>query len=259
MVLPRIVTTSWDDGDPQDLKVADLLRQRGILGTVYFPFIGYSGRRTLSPQDLRSLVREGFEVGGHGMSHNVLTGLRVKEIACEVGNCKRRLEDILGAPVRMFCYPKGRFNAQVLSRVRAAGYSGARTIRMAQQGLDFDPFKMPTSLQVFPNTKMDYVRNLARNGNIPGLFDYLTQYIRLDSWVSMGKRLFDRMLKEGGVWHLYGHSWQIEQLGLWDDLKEILDYGSGREGVGYVTNAGVLDFLQQKAKAALEGFVLPLR
>jgi hypothetical protein len=35
----------------------------------------------------------------------------------------------------------------------------------------------------------------------------------------MGKILFDRVLKEGGVWHLFGHSWQIEEMGLWDDLK----------------------------------------
>ena len=43
MLLPRTVTTSCDDGDPSDLKVAELLRTRGLLGTFYFPFIGQDG------------------------------------------------------------------------------------------------------------------------------------------------------------------------------------------------------------------------
>ena len=86
---------------------------------------------------------EGFEVGGHGMSHNTLPPLCPKEIAREVRGCKQRLEDILGEPVRMFCYPLGRLNGDVIRHVRDAGYEGARTTRMLRQGLDFDPFQMP--------------------------------------------------------------------------------------------------------------------
>jgi peptidoglycan/xylan/chitin deacetylase (PgdA/CDA1 family) len=252
VVLPRIVTTSWDDGDSLDLRVAELLRSRGLAGTFYVPFRRHDGDPTLAPAQLSPLAPDGFEVGGHTLSHRTLTELNAKEIAEEVRVSKDRLEDAIGKRVRMFCYPKGQFNARVLSCVKEAGYSGARTNRMVRQGLDFDPFRMPTSLLVYPSNKSDYVRNLARDGNIPRLFDYLTQYIRLDSWVSLGELLFDRMLREGGVWHLYGHSWQIEELGLWDELKEMLDYVSGREGVRYVTNAEVLDFLPQKAIAALK-------
>jgi peptidoglycan/xylan/chitin deacetylase (PgdA/CDA1 family) len=239
-----------------DLKVAELLRARALSGTFYFPFIGQHGRRTLEPAQLRSLASEGFEVGGHGMSHSVLPPLRSKEIAREVSICKNRLEDILGKQVRMFCYPKGRFNAAVVRHVRDAGYEGARTTRMLRQALDFDPFQMPTSLLAYPNKRKMYAKNLLRGRNIRGLFDYVTQFIALDSWVSTGKILFDRVLKEGGVWHLFGHSWQIEEMGLWDDLKEILDYVCGREGVRYLTNAEVLTFLPEKAPATAQHSIL---
>jgi len=244
-----IVTTSWDDGDPLGLRVAELLRARHLPGTFYFPFIDYDGRRTLTPDHLRSLASEGFEVGGHAMSHNVLPQLSSKEIAREVGVCKDRLEDILGKQVRMFCYPKGRFNAAVVRHVKHAGYEGARTTRMFRQGLDFSPFRMPTSLLAYPNTRMQHTKNLVRGRNIRGLLPYVTRFIWCDSWVSIGKILFDRVLKGGGVWHLYGHSWQIEEMGLWDDLKEILDYVCGRDGVLYVTNADVLTFLPGKTSA----------
>jgi hypothetical protein len=229
-----------------DLKVAELLRARGLPGTFYFPFIGPHGRRTLEPAHLRSLASEGFEVGAHTMSHSVLPQLSSKEIARELGTCKSGLEDILGKQVPMFCYPKGRFNSGVVQRVKDAGYEGARTTRMLRQTLDFDRFQMPTSLLAFGNKKEMYLRNVIKGRNIRGLFDYMTQFVRLDSWVSMGKLLFDQVLKEGGVWHLYGHSHQIEGMGLWDDLKEMLDYVSRREGVRYLINAEVLSFLPKK-------------
>jgi len=248
-----IVTTSWDDGNPLDLRVAELLCDRGLPGTFYFPFTGPHGRETLPPDKLRLLASEGFEVGGHTLSHCVLPQLRPEEIAREVGSCKHRLEDILGEPVGMFCYPKGRFNATVVEQVKRAGYEGARTTRMLRQALDFDPYQMPTSLLAYPNRKKMYARNLLKGRNAGGLFDYVTQFICLDSWVSMGKILFDQVLKEGGVWHLYGHSWQIEEMGLWDDLREMLDYVSNRSGVAYVPNRDILKLLPTASDSLLVG------
>ena len=52
---PRIVTTSWDDGDRADVRIAELLQSRGILGTFYIPICPYQGRPALSHEDLKSL------------------------------------------------------------------------------------------------------------------------------------------------------------------------------------------------------------
>ena len=48
-------------------------------------------------------------------------------------------------------------------------------------------------------------------------------------------------------------------MGLWDDLREILDYVSGRADILYVTNAEVLDFLPQKRTAVSEAVQVPSR
>ena len=71
---------------------------------------------------------------------------------------------------------------------------------------------------------------------------------RLNSWVELGKTLFDQTLRDGGIWHLYGHSWEIEELGLWDDLKRMLDYVRNRPGVIYANNSQALQFLQQESE-----------
>jgi len=243
MEKPRIVTTSWDDGDRADLKLAEGLRSRGIGGTFYIPITPYRGRQTLDRAELRSLSSEGFEIGAHGFSHKVLWGLAAEELAKEVGPCKPTLEDILGREVRMFCYPCGRYDSNVVSALKDAGYCGARTVRMLATRLNFKPFEMPTTVQIFPHPRSNYLRNLARARKLEGLQVYLTQRKRLGNWVDLGKRLFDSVLQNGGIWHLYGHSWEIEELGLWEDLGKILDYVCKRRGVMYVPNCELLRFL----------------
>jgi peptidoglycan/xylan/chitin deacetylase (PgdA/CDA1 family) len=251
MKLPRIVTTSWDDGDPDDLKVAELLHSRDLAGTFYIPTIGYDGRPTLCSADLRSLFSQGFEIGVHGLSHHTLPKFRSKELDREVRICKNRLEDILSAPMQMFSYPKGRYSANVIRYLKAAGYVGARTNEMLAHNLNFDPFKMPTSLQVSPHSKLDYFRNLARAANLGRAIEYVTRFRGIKTWVELGKRLFDLVLQDGGIWHLFGHSWEIENLRRWDGLKELLDYVCKREGVLYIPNGRAVELLPARNHTAL--------
>lgn len=236
---PRIVTTSWDDGDYADLKLAELLLSRGIRGTFYIP-INYRDR-PLGHSELRVLASEGFEIGAHGYSHKHLWSLEPQELAQEVRPCKRILEDLLGKEVEMFCYPRGRYDANVVRAVQDAGYKGARTVRMLATRPSFDPFEMPTTLQVFPHGRLTYLKNVARARSAEGLQSCLRQMPRLGSWLELGKRLFDAVMESGGIWHLYGHSWEIERLGLWNGLRELLDYVCQRDDVRYVRNCELLE------------------
>jgi peptidoglycan-N-acetylglucosamine deacetylase len=238
-----IVTTSWDDGNRSDLKVAELLRSRGIQGTFYIPIAPYRGWPALSHAELRSLSSEGFEIGAHGYSHKLLRGLPPEKLTTEVRPCKPILEDILGKEVRMFCYPGGRYDTNVVRVLKEAGYCGARTVRMLATRLDFSPFEMPTTVQIFPHPRSNYLRNIARARKLEGLQVYVAQSRRLANWVELGKRLFDTVLRNGGVWHLYGHSWEIDELGLWEDLEQILEYVCKRKGVTYIPNWELIRFL----------------
>ena len=235
---PRIVTTSWDDGDCADMKVAEALRSRGVRGTFYVP-IDYR-ERPLNHGQLRDLASEGFEIGAHGFSHKPLWHLSPAELVQEINPCKPILEDIIGREVRMFCYPRGRYDASVVRVLQDAGYSGARTVRMLAIRPAVTPFEMPTTLQIFPHPRSSYLKNLVSARSFESLQTFLTQMHRLGSWLELGKRLFDAVLENGGIWHLCGHSWEVERLGLWDDLSEILDYVSDREGVSYVPNCALV-------------------
>jgi len=237
MSKPRIVTTSWDDGELTDLKLAEMLRLRGISATFYVPINAYQGRPALSHTNIRDLSSEGFEIGAHTVSHKHLWGLSPEQLSAEINPCKPILEDITGTEVRMFCYPRGRYDANVIRALKNAGYSGARTVEMLSTSLEFDAFEMPTSLQVCPTTRISYLKNIARARSVRAVPVYLSNFNALGSWVELGKRLFDFVLAHGGIWHIYGHSQEIEEQGLWKQLQETLDYIAGRENVNYVTNS----------------------
>jgi peptidoglycan-N-acetylglucosamine deacetylase len=241
MPKPTTVTTSWDDGDVADLRIAEILKARGLGGTFYVPFAGPGGRVTLRTHQMRSMWSEGFEIGAHTLSHCTLTRVSPDQSRTEILACKRVLEDLLGDEVGMFCYPRGRFDATALAAVREAGYRGARTTRLLTVEATFPSFEMPTTVQAFPHRPGNYIRNLARRRQWSSLSYYYRELRRYPHWVQLGKKLFDDALAVGGVWHLWGHSWEVEALDLWTELEELLDYVSNRPGVLYANNGETLN------------------
>ena len=237
---PIVVTTSWDDGHALDLRVAELLRARGLPGTFYITIGAGHANPRLDAHDLRCLDAEGFEIGAHTVSHRVLAGLRGEPLWLEVRQSKQLLEQLLGRAVPMFCYPKGSFDRSTIAAVRKAGYEGARTVEMLSHRLSFSRYRMPTTVQAFPHPPINYLKNLGKRREFLGLCRYFAELRRCGNWVSLGKRLFDQVLREGGIWHLYGHSWELEETGQWGQLAEMLDYVSRRAGVTYATNGQVL-------------------
>jgi peptidoglycan/xylan/chitin deacetylase (PgdA/CDA1 family) len=238
-----IVTTSWDDDDRSSLKLAEILNSKAIPGTFYVPTGRLGEKSALAPTDLRLLASAGFEIGGHTVSHAILTELGPTELTSEITRCKHKLENILGRGVETFCYPRGRFNQEVIDVVKRAGYRGARTTEMLALGPEFPAYEMPTTVQAYPHSKANYLRNLVRLRRISSLVKSTPDLLRFESWLQLAKSMFDRVLEQGGIWHLYGHSWEIEKLDLWPQLIELLNYVRDRESVQYATNAEVITSL----------------
>jgi hypothetical protein len=64
------------------------------------------------------------------------------------------------------------------------------------------------------------------------------------NWDVMAIAQFDLMLATGGVFHLWGHSWEVEKNGDWARLERVFAHIARRPGVRYVDNgelAGVGD------------------
>jgi len=86
-------------------------------------------RIMLNWDELREMQTSGLvAVGGHTISHPILTRIPAAEALKEISGCKIVIEENLGQMIRFFAYPNGTpadINRQVEDMVREAGYAAA--------------------------------------------------------------------------------------------------------------------------------------
>lgn len=237
-----IVTTSWDDGHPLDIRLANMLHKHGMSGTFYTP-LSYNGAHVMTQEQLRDLRTIGMEVGSHTLTHPNLTKITRDEAMHELLESKNILENMLGEPVVSFCYPKGKFNSLVRSWVMEADYKLARTTLGFTTELAFDPLCMPVSLQFFPHSRAVSFRHALKEGNVSGLLRWYKLWHMESNIMKLSELLLSHVLQYGGILHLWGHSWEIEKYGLWELLDQVLSCVANRPEVLYLTNAEVLEVI----------------
>ena len=217
-----IITTSWDDGNPLDMKLAELLKKYDVPATFYVP-INYVKRGGISPDQIREIGAQ-FDVGGHSYNHVALTRIPVDEAAREVVDGKSSLEEILGRQVKSFCYPKGLHNKRIKGIVRDAGFSGARTVKLFTRRTN-DPYELGTTITARDYRVTFYARHLRhslRLGDAGMPLYMLKNGLIFRCWERMAVETLEYVLKNGGVWHLWGHSWEIEENNAWERLRSVL-------------------------------------
>jgi len=236
-----IVTTSWDDGHPHDLRLSNLLNTFGVKGTYYIPQSN-EGMPVVTKEGIRALKSCGGEIGAHTLTHVELPAFGKKRIGEELSGGKKYLEDIIGEEVTSFCYPRGKFKRDLRYLVADAGYKLARTTFSFNIDNNYDPLYMPTSLQFYPHSPYVHTQHAIKELNIKGLYNYLALFHIERDLYKLVTRIFDHVVDHGGVFHLWGHSWEIEKMQLWSLLEKTLRYISSRNNVQYMSNKEVVDF-----------------
>jgi peptidoglycan/xylan/chitin deacetylase (PgdA/CDA1 family) len=217
-----LVTTSWDDGHPSDLRVADLLEKHGLKGTFYLPCTNSEGRPVMSSTEVAELGRR-FEIGGHTKDHLSLTELSHHLAAGQILANKCSLEDILGHEVFGFAYVRGRYNRLVRDLVRKAGYRYARTAKSLVSTPGFDRFQVPTTLQFFGHSKSVYFRNFLSQGPRFRRLAILAAVLAHDELATRALQVVGVCTRLGGHFHLWGHSWELDDHDLWGELDRLLN------------------------------------
>jgi peptidoglycan-N-acetylglucosamine deacetylase len=239
-----IVTTSWDDGHPLDIRLAKLLSSYGILGTFYVP-LNYGSFPIMRAEQIRTLSAIGMEIGSHTRTHPVLTKLSRNQVLHELVESKRTLENISREPVMSLAYPEGKFNSRIRPWVAEAGYKLARTTVAFRTEVQFAPLYMPVSFQFFPHPRTVHLRHALKERNLWGIVSW-HRFWRMES---DPMRLVELMLQHifecGGILHMWGHSWEIEEFDLWGVLEAVLSRVANQGGVLYLTNSQTLGAIGQ--------------
>ena len=222
MLAQCIITTSWDDGHPLDFRLAEMLAARNLSATFYIPRNADTG--TMPADKVRELSQQ-FEIGAHTLDHVFLDQTSDDQATAQIRDSKKWVEDVTGKPCTMFCPPAGKFAKKHLEMIEQAGYAGVRSVEF----FSFDRprpigklLMMPTTLQANPNGFLSYARNLARRLAMRNLWLYIRHGHSTD-WATLSRSLLDFFQQTGGVFHLWGHSWELEAHGQWTRLAAILD------------------------------------
>lgn len=122
------VSLSFDDGNLSDVETAlPLLIERGLTA-MFFPCAGRLGEpQFLAPDQVRELFSAGMSIGSHGWSHRPWRRLPDEDLDVEIRGARKRLEDVIGQPVRTASCPFGAYDRRVLGVLRSEGYERVYT------------------------------------------------------------------------------------------------------------------------------------
>ncbi|MBR4081829.1 MAG: polysaccharide deacetylase family protein [Clostridia bacterium] len=225
--LHKAVTLSYDDGVEQDIRLMEILDQHGIKctfnlnsgcwapeGTVYAP--GTIHRRMSKSQVEKVYANPNHEVAAHCLTHASLTELSPAEVAWEVLEDRRNLENMFGGLVRGLAYPFGTHSDRVVDALRATGVAYARTV------VSTNDCSIPGDwLRLHPTC----------HHNAPNLMQLCDRFLQ-DS-APFGSRLF----------YLWGHSYEFEADNNWHVIEEFCDKMGGHEDIWYATNIQIVDYV----------------
>jgi glycosyltransferase involved in cell wall biosynthesis len=225
------VTTSWDDGHRLDIKLAALLKHYGIKATFYISPQDrqFPPAERLAVKEIRHLAQD-FEIGAHTLTHPHLDQLSTTVARREISGSKQMLEAITCKPVRAFAYPYGDYNEETKRLVQEAGFTSARTVKRFMTR-SIDEMASSTSVDTFDHRRDGMMSVLRLCNRRPW------QVFQLRHWDNLGKAMFALARERGEIFHLWGHSHDIEAYHDWQRLEAFLGWLREQPDVVFCCNS----------------------
>jgi len=142
---PKPVVLTFDDGFKDHYTNAyPLLKRYGFTGTFFVVsgFVDEGRPGHMSWSEIELLHANGMEIGSHTYTHPSLAGKSFDYIVWQVLGSKEAIEARTQEPVRLFSYPSGQYDQQVVDVLRSAGYWGAVTVEAGSLQSSERPFEL---------------------------------------------------------------------------------------------------------------------
>lgn len=133
--------------------------------------------------DLRALHSRGFGIGGHSVTHPILSRCTAEKAFEEIAGAREQIESIIRGKVTAFAYPNGApgkdFGPEHIEMVRRAGYRYALTTLRGVASADTSLLQVPRFTPWGPTTahmNLQFMRNLSQR--MPMLAETTTEQKR---------------------------------------------------------------------------------
>jgi peptidoglycan/xylan/chitin deacetylase (PgdA/CDA1 family) len=101
----------------------------------------------MTSEQVAALHAAGMEIGAHTVSHPILAELGLEAARAEIACGRRHLEELTGAPVRVFAYPNGQpghdYRREHVALVHDLGFDGAVSTAWGAARAGADIFQIP--------------------------------------------------------------------------------------------------------------------
>jgi len=124
---PKTIAITFDDGYYNNYEYAyPVLKRYNIPATIFIIVNkvgqpGYAGWREIEEMSASGIIT----IGSHTLSHKWLPAMGTKELRAELTGSKAILEEKIGKPVDVLCYPIGAHDQRVEGETDRAGYACA--------------------------------------------------------------------------------------------------------------------------------------
>jgi len=214
------ISFSWDDGAVQDLKLMDLLLRLRVPSIFFIPCINPE-RPTITPDQIKILLNNGFEIGAHTYSHQYLTLVPVQQAREEIINGKDFLEQLLGQKINHFCFPGGRYN-EIHLKVAQHFFTSVRT---ADTGALIKPgeFIVRPAFHFYNRGKNSILLNSLKH--LSPIFPAALKSTDGVNYFDYIYLIIEKLQRSNNTYFLniWGHSWEIDEFLLWDRLQSFVN------------------------------------
>lgn len=211
----KALIMSYDDGPIDDIRLARLFEQNGIVGTFNLNS-GYLGTtrgwaqkdadsvyQQYMPIDSLPSVYKNHEIASHATFHKDFKNLGDAEILQEVETDLANLNKLTQRPIKSLAYPFGNSSPHIAAVISHTGLTNARTVS------DTYAFDLPDTLLLW--------RPTCHDSKAMGLLDnYLN--LRSDSLT---------------VFLVWGHAWEFKDAKRWNDISTFCKTIGNRKDIWY--------------------------
>ena len=229
----KAVTFSYDDGAPQDQRLAELFNKYNMKGTFNFNCDLMREDNFTKEQIREYFLSKGHEIAIHGANHRANGNLRPIEGIRDVLDCRLALEAKCDRIIRGMAYPDsgitqmGNFGTyeMVKQYLIELDIAYARTL-----GGDNNTFMLPADFHAWMPT--------AHHNN-PQIMAFIDEFLKLDiSTKAYHARRVPRLL------YIWGHSFEFDLNDNWEHMEEICEKLSNNDEIWYATNIEIYDYVE---------------
>lgn len=211
----KALTMSYDDGRLEDRQLVELFNRYNIKASFHLNS-GLAKDEKRVPQEEWRTLYQGHEISCHTVLHPTIARCPIDQVALQVLEDRRRLEELAGYPVRGMSYPNGSYSPEIKRLLPLLGIEYSRVVG------DTHNFSLPDDFFEWKAT-CHHNHNLIENGR---------NFVRLDK----SQYLY--------LMYVWGHSYEFETKEDWALMEEFCMLVSGKKEIWYATNIQLVDYLK---------------